>query len=83
MSNASTPVDQELEHKHRTLWGLGAYGAIAEVVAPLGPTLVAATGIGPSARVLDVAAGTRAGIDRRSPRRCVPPRSWCLGPRAD
>ena len=46
MSSASTPVDQELEHKHRTLWGLGAYGAIAEVVAPLGPTLVAATGIG-------------------------------------
>jgi ubiquinone/menaquinone biosynthesis C-methylase UbiE len=58
VSNAATPVDQDLEHKHRTMWGLGAYSAIAEVVAPLGPTLVAATGIGPHARVLDVAAGT-------------------------
>ena len=45
--------------KHRTLWGLGDYGTIAaEVVAPLGPELVAATGIGPGTRVLDVAAGT-------------------------
>jgi SAM-dependent methyltransferase len=58
MGNTATPVDRELEHKHRTLWGLGAYSAIAEVVAPLGLELVAATGIGPHARVLDVAAGT-------------------------
>jgi ubiquinone/menaquinone biosynthesis C-methylase UbiE len=58
VSDAATPVDQDLEHKHRTMWGLGSYSAIAEVVAPLGPMLVAATGIGPRARVLDVAAGT-------------------------
>jgi SAM-dependent methyltransferase len=52
-------VDRELENKHRTLWGLGDYGAIAaEVVAPLGPELVAAAGIGQGTRVLDVAAGT-------------------------
>ena len=54
-----TTVDRELESKHRTLWGLGDYAAVAaEVVAPLGPELVAATGVGPGTRVLDVAAGT-------------------------
>ena len=52
-------ADNELASRHRTLWGLGDYGAIAaEVVAPLGPELVAASGIGPGTRVLDVAAGT-------------------------
>lgn len=57
--STSTSVDRELENKHRTLWGLGNYDAIAaEVVAPLGPILVAATGVGPGVRVLDIAAGT-------------------------
>jgi SAM-dependent methyltransferase len=52
-------LDRELENKHRTLWGLGDYGAIAaELVAPLGPELVGAAGVGPGIRVLDVAAGT-------------------------
>ncbi len=51
-------VDSELETKHRTLWGQGDYAAIAEVVEPLGRLLVGAAGIGPGARVLDVAAGT-------------------------
>ncbi len=42
-----------------SVWGLGDYGAIASnVVAPLGPELVSAIGIGPGAKVLDVAAGT-------------------------
>lgn len=51
--------DRELEAKHRALWALGDYGAIADqLVAPLGPVLVAASGIGPGDRVLDVAAGT-------------------------
>jgi SAM-dependent methyltransferase len=59
MSKTTTPVDRELENKHRTLWGLGDYRAIAtDVVAPLGPALVAATGVGPGTTVLDVAAGT-------------------------
>lgn len=59
MSTRTLPVDRELENKHRTLWGLGDYGAIAaDVVAPLGPVLVDAAGIGPGIRVLDVAAGT-------------------------
>jgi SAM-dependent methyltransferase len=49
----------ELEAKHRALWALGDYAAIADqLVAPLGPVLVAASGIGPGDRVLDVAAGT-------------------------
>ncbi len=59
--NAETAiaVDRELENKHRTLWGLGDYGAVAaEVVAPLGPELVSAAGIGAGDRVLDIAAGT-------------------------
>lgn len=51
--------DRELEAKHRALWALGDYRAIAEgLVAPLGPTLVAAVGVGRGDRVLDVAAGT-------------------------
>jgi SAM-dependent methyltransferase len=51
--------DRELEAKHRALWALGNYRTIAdEVVAPLGPVLVNATGVGPGDRVLDVAAGT-------------------------
>lgn len=51
--------DRELEAKHRALWALGDYRAIADgLVASLGPTLVAATGVGRGDRVLDVAAGT-------------------------
>ena len=56
---AGSVQDRELEAKHRALWALGDYSTIAaEVVAPLGPVLVAATDIGPDDRVLDVAAGT-------------------------
>ncbi len=44
---------------HRTVWALGDYALMAEeVMAPLGPVLVTATGIGPGVRVLDVAAGS-------------------------
>jgi SAM-dependent methyltransferase len=58
MNARTIPVDRELENKHRTLWGLGAYEVVAEVVAPLGAALVAAANIGPGISVLDVAAGT-------------------------
>jgi ubiquinone/menaquinone biosynthesis C-methylase UbiE len=52
-------TDGELEAKHRALWALGDYAAIAtNIVRPLGPVLVEASGIGPGDRVLDVAAGT-------------------------
>jgi ubiquinone/menaquinone biosynthesis C-methylase UbiE len=44
---------------HRALWALGDYARMAEeVMAPLGPILVSATGIGSGIRVLDVAAGS-------------------------
>lgn len=44
---------------HRAVWALGDYALMAEeVMAPLGPVLVKAMGIGPGVRVLDVAAGS-------------------------
>ena len=56
---AATETDRSYETKHRALWALGNYGAVAnEVAAPLGPVLVRASGIGVGDRVLDVAAGT-------------------------
>jgi SAM-dependent methyltransferase len=52
------PADRGYESKHRALWALGDYATVAtEVVAPLGPVLVQASGIGAGDRVLDVAAG--------------------------
>lgn len=52
-------ADRELEAKHRGLWALGDYAAVAvDLVAPLGSELVAACGIRAQDRVLDVAAGT-------------------------
>jgi ubiquinone/menaquinone biosynthesis C-methylase UbiE len=51
--------DHALATTHRAIWALGDYALMAEqVMAPLGPILVAATGIGPGVRVLDVAAGS-------------------------
>ncbi|HTQ20850.1 class I SAM-dependent methyltransferase [Mycobacterium sp.] len=52
-------ADRGYESKHRALWALGDYTSVAtEVVAPLGPVLVEASGIGAGDRVLDVAAGS-------------------------
>lgn len=52
-------VVNDIEDKHRALWALGDYAAIAtDVVSPLGPVLVTACGIRRQDRVLDVAAGT-------------------------
>ncbi len=51
--------DHTLAATHRGIWALGDYALMAEeVMAPLGPVLVAATGIEPGVRVLDVAAGS-------------------------
>ncbi|WP_167104247.1 class I SAM-dependent methyltransferase [Mycobacterium sp. DL592] len=56
---SATTVDRELEARHRALWALGDYPAVADdLVAPLGADLVAAADIQPGQRVLDVAAGT-------------------------
>ncbi|MFE1994522.1 class I SAM-dependent methyltransferase [Streptomyces parvulus] len=52
-------VDRALKAKHRSMWALGDYPAVARnVVAGLGPALVAACGIEAGDRVLDVAAGS-------------------------
>ena len=56
--NAVT-IDHGLESRHRALWALGDYATVAtEVVAPLGPVLVQASGVGAGDRVLDIAAGS-------------------------
>jgi SAM-dependent methyltransferase len=52
-------ADKALKAKHRAMWALGNYSAVAtEIIADLGPVLVQAAGISGSDRVLDVAAGT-------------------------
>ena len=60
MTAASVKVtDQQLAAKHRAMWATGDYPKFAaELVAPLGPVLVEACGVGSGDRVLDVAAGT-------------------------
>ena len=58
-TTTATPEDTALKAAHRALWALGDYPAVAsEVIAALGHRLVAAAGIGPGHRVLDVAAGS-------------------------
>jgi SAM-dependent methyltransferase len=60
MTNPTVAADHgQVAAKHRAMWALGDYAKLAaELVSPLGPVLVRATGIGPGDRVLDVAAGT-------------------------
>ena len=58
-SGITDTADRELKNRHRAMWALGDYAAVAtEVVADLGPILVQACKIGPGDRVLDVAAGS-------------------------
>ena len=53
-----TDEDRQLKARHRALWALGDYPAVAARVIPsLGATLVDACGIAAGDRVLDVAAG--------------------------
>ncbi len=52
-------ADRELKARHRAMWASGDYPRVAtELVAALGPELVAACGIAAGQRVLDVGAGT-------------------------
>jgi SAM-dependent methyltransferase len=52
-------VDRALKARHRAMWAMGDYDAVATQVIPaLGPVLVDAIGIRPGERVLDVAAGS-------------------------
>jgi SAM-dependent methyltransferase len=51
-------ADRALKAKHRAIWALGNYPAVAhEIIPSLGPILVEAAGIQPGDRVLDIAAG--------------------------
>jgi SAM-dependent methyltransferase len=55
----SSPEDAALKARHAAMWAMGDYPAVAtELIAPLGPALVAATGVGAGDRVLDIAAGS-------------------------
>jgi 2-polyprenyl-3-methyl-5-hydroxy-6-metoxy-1,4-benzoquinol methylase len=55
----TTVSDADLKARHRAMWASGDYPSMVETfLLPLGPRLVAACGIAPGMRVLDVAAGT-------------------------
>jgi SAM-dependent methyltransferase len=60
MNNPTAAVDvNAVAAKHRAMWASGDYAKLAaELVSPLGPVLVQATGVAKGDRVLDVAAGT-------------------------
>ncbi len=59
MQTAEMTADQALKSKHRAMWALGDYPAVAaDVIPSLGPVLAEAVGAGPGVRVLDVAAGS-------------------------
>jgi SAM-dependent methyltransferase len=56
---APDAADQALKGKHRAMWALGDYAAVAgQIIPELGPVLVEAAGVKTGQRVLDVAAGT-------------------------
>src|SRR4051812_7434564 len=58
-TNDRTDADRALKAKHRAMWALGDYPAVArDIVGDLGPVLVRASGVGPGEHVLDVAAGS-------------------------
>ena len=56
---AATEADRTLKDKHRAMWALGDYPALAADIIPgLGQILVTACGVRAGDRVLDVAAGS-------------------------
>ena len=59
MTQQMTDEDVALKAKHRAMWELGNYAAVAtEIIPELGTALVEACDVRPGVRVLDVAAGT-------------------------
>lgn len=53
--------DQELKARQRAMWATGDFPKVAlDTIPSVGPALVAAAGVGPGQRVLDVAAGSGA-----------------------
>ena len=58
-TTAQADADRALKTKHKALWSLGDYPAVAaEVIPAAGPALVQACGIRAGQRVLDVGAGS-------------------------
>lgn len=58
-TTAAVDADRALKAKHRVMWGLGDYPALADEIIPeLGGILVSACGVKPGDKVLDVAAGS-------------------------
>ena len=54
-----TDADRTLKQKHRAMWASGDYPTLAsDLIWELGPRAVAAAGVRPGERVLDVAAGS-------------------------
>ena len=52
-------ADRALKARHRSMWAMGNYNAVAtEVIPALGPVLVEAAGVKAGDRVLDIAAGS-------------------------
>ncbi|MEV1133007.1 class I SAM-dependent methyltransferase [Rhodococcus coprophilus] len=57
-SSTTLDVDRALKAKHRAMWALGDYPAVAtDVIPSLGEKLVSACQVGAGDRVLDIAAG--------------------------
>lgn len=57
-SSTTLDIDRALKSKHRAMWALGNYPALAtEVIPSIGKALVSACRVGPGDRVLDIAAG--------------------------
>jgi SAM-dependent methyltransferase len=58
-TSVGSDADAALKARHRAMWALGDYHAVAtEIIPDLGPVLVQATHLGPEDHVLDVAAGS-------------------------
>ncbi|NOJ59099.1 methyltransferase domain-containing protein [Arthrobacter sp. 260] len=58
-SSTASEQDQALKARHRAMWALGDYPALAaDIIPELGTVLVEAARVQPGDRVLDVAAGT-------------------------
>jgi len=57
--NDAVEADRALKDRHREMWALGDYPAVAtEIIPELGTTLVRACGVRAGDRVLDIAAGS-------------------------
>src|SRR5277367_288724 len=59
MNDVKDPADDEVKARHRAMWSMGDYPAVAsEVIPDLGSILVDACGVRKGDKVLDVACGS-------------------------